>query len=120
MTICEWSENVNQKFYAQKNSLKNNTIETQNISGRTVKFLANEKILRTKELKLDLKNTSKNSEYKTFWNWYKNTIQIVNAFHCSALDEDSETIYWQFTQTPEEETGQHIKTLTINIEQVYL
>lgn len=120
MTICEWPKNVNTKFYAQKNKIKDNVIKTENLSGRTVQFLANDKVIKTKELKLDLKNTSKNQEYKNFWTWYCDTLKIVNAFHCSSLDENSNKTYWQFVQTPEEETGQNIKTLTINIEQVYL
>lgn len=121
MKIIEWPASVNQKFYSGQSSVKDNIIKVTNLSGRTVQFCANEKFLKTKTLKIDLKNTSSNSEYKAFWEWYTTNLYAVNAVHISSLDEENESYYWQFSAIPQEDSGgQNIKTLTINLEQVYL
>lgn len=121
MKIIEWPDTVNQKFYNEQNSVKDNIIKVTNLSGRTVQFSANEKFLRTRTLKIDLQNTSKKSEYKAFWEWYTTNLYAVNVVHISSLDTENESFYWQFSSIPKEDAGgQSIRTLTIDLEQVYL
>lgn len=105
----------NLNFYEGTNGLKQNSITVQNLSGRSVTWMANDKFLETKELKLRLENTSDNNEYTRFKEWFKSIGGCAGTFRCSALGSN----LWRFVSVPSEDNGQKYKELSISIEQVY-
>lgn len=119
MIYFEWPEDVNTDFYSGVNGWKDNTVTTEFLSGRTISHKANEKFLKTKELKLNLKNSGPGSEYEIFNQWITETLGgPAGIFHCAALDT-AEQLYWKLQEMPTENNGQLFKEITLNIEQVY-
>lgn len=109
-TVC------NCRFYEGENGLKDNAVSVENLSGRKVSYLANERFIETKNLKLTLENSSANPEYSRFKRWYKETLGgIAGYFKCDELGES----VWRFTENPAEDSGQKYKTLTIKLEEAY-
>jgi len=107
-TIC------NNNFYGLNNALKDNAVTIENLSGRSVSFMANSKFLEQKKLSLTLNKT----EYNAFRNWFMNTLGgCSGVFFCNAIDSSK---YWRFVENFEEENNQRYIEITMNIEQVYL
>ena len=115
MIVNTWDETVcNLKFYEVTNGYKDNTVKIENLSGRSVCWMANNKFIKTKELKLRLETTGLN-EYLNFWNWFESIGGCAGVFTCSVFGSDN----WRFSSIPSEDNGQKYKELSINIEQVY-
>lgn len=116
MTINTLDETIcNLKFYEVTNGYKDNTVKIENLSGRSVSWMANAKFIKTKDMKLRLETTGSNSEYSSFWTWFESIGGCAGVFTCSALGSDN----WRFSSIPSEDNGQKYKELTINLEQVY-
>lgn len=114
MTLVTWPNNVNKKFFAFNEQAKDNTIITENLSGRTTgKQINTRNIMQFNcSIKLD-----KPEELSAFWDWYNDTLgQTAGAFTCSALGDKQ----YRFTDTPSpSDTNQKYRILDLSIEEVY-
>lgn len=114
MINIQWRDDVNCNFFDGKFGYKSNAITTEYMSGRKVAWLQNSKFIQTLSASLALENTIANPEYQRFIHWYTTELcGPVNTFTCPALSGR-----WRMNSVSED-AGQRIKTLTIEIEQVF-
>lgn len=112
MTVVDWPENVNTRFYAGTKQPKDNAETTEYASGRVAVHLANTRFNFVYKLTLLLTKT----ELETFWQWYTGTLGgLSGAFRCNVIG----TGFYRLTETPTEGQGQRFKTLNLSIEEVY-
>lgn len=114
MIINEWSQYVNTKFYAYSENLKDNTILTTFLSGRTIGQKINERDI--KEIKCSLRLNKKVNEDIAFWNWFSQIGSLAGVFSCPALGN----MNYRFTSIPKpQDTDQQFVKLQLEIEEVY-
>lgn len=114
MTLVNWPSTVNTKFYAFNEQPKDNTVITENLSGRIVGKQVNTRNIMTYACSLHLE---RKTELVAFWEWYNDTLGgLSGAFLCSALGDKQ----YRFTSVPSpQDTNQKYRELSLNIEEVY-
>lgn len=113
MTITEWSENVNSKFFGFNERPKENSKTTEYLSGRVTSYNVNTRSVMSFSCSLQLDKT----ELAIFWTWYNDSLGgLAGCFQCSALGNG----VYRFSDIPEpQDTNQQFRVLSMNIEEVY-
>lgn len=114
MILTNWKSSVNTKFYSLSSKPKENTQNTEYLSGRVVAWKRNTKDILQISCKLMLKV---DTELKDFWDWFNNDLgQTAGAFTCSALGNK----YYRFVSVPQpDDTDTVYRVLSLEIEEVY-
>lgn len=114
MTITNWSNSVNTKFFAYNNQPKENSVITENLSGRTVGYNVNTR--NVMKIKCSIRLTVR-TELPEFWRWYTTDLGgLSGAFTCTALGNKN----YRFTSVPSpEDTDLQYRVLNLEIEEVY-
>lgn len=113
MTIVDWSNKVNTRFFGFSDKPKDNTTVTQYVSGRVVGWQNNTRNVMT--MQCSLKLTKK--ELAAFWDWYNDELgALAGVFTCGALGDK----HYRFTDIPDpQDTEQTSRVLSLSIEEVY-
>lgn len=113
MTITQWSESVNSKFFAFNERPKGNTRQTDYLSGRVTAYQVNTRNVMTFSCSLQLTK----EELANFWEWFNDELGgLSGVFSCAALGQG----YYRFAEIPDpQDTNQLYRVLSMNIEEVY-
>lgn len=112
MTVVDWPEGVNTRFFSGTKDAKDNAEVTEYASGRTVAHLSNTRF----NFKYNLSLMVNKAELSAFWDWFTLTLGgLSGAFRCEAIGGQ----LYRFSESPSEGQGQRFKTLTLVIEEVY-
>lgn len=112
MTISNWPETVNTRFFGYQKKPKENAIVSEFVSGRVsgykknsfLQFIHSCSLLLTKE------------ETAEFWEWFEEMGTTTGAFTCTALGSG----YFRFVSIPSpQDTDQMYTTLDMEIEDIY-
>lgn len=115
MTIVQWPDGVNNRFYAKKDTPDDNAITTEYASGRKAVVLRNTRwpVKFTASLSLD----TRNAEYDNFWTWYKDVLGgLAGVFKCDVLGEGRT---WRFAKTPEDGGGIPFREVSLEVEEAW-
>lgn len=115
MTLVNWPSNVNKKFFAFNEQAKDNSVLTENLSGRVVGSQVNTRNIMTYSCSIMLERPT---ELNAFWTWFTDTLGgLSGAFLCDALGQDKQ---FRFTDIPSPaDTNQKYRVLNLAIEEVY-
>lgn len=113
MTITQWSNKVNKRFYGFNEKPKDRAKITEYISGRTTAYNTNTRSVMS--FTCSLKLTKK--ELAFFWEWFNDELGgTAGIFDCSALGNK----HYRFTDIPDpQNTEQSRRILSMSIEEVY-
>ena len=95
MSSVTWPSEVNSDFFDETKGFKEYAKTTEYLSGRTTAYMANSKMIRTRELSLSLTL----SEYETFTDWYENDLHgVCGTFTCDTLGTGTYRFSEDFTE----------------------
>lgn len=120
MIYCEWPEIVNTRFFDFAESFDDNATSTEYASGRKAVILKNTRFPRKIACSLTL--DVKSGEYKAFWSWFRYVLGgVAGVFSSKVFNEKNDNVnhYYRFSKTPTNSTGQLLRTLKIELEEVY-
>ena len=113
MTITQWSDKVNSRFFGFNEKPKDRTKKTEYMSGRVTAYNTNTRAVMA--FSCSLKLTKK--ELADFWEWYNDDLGgQAGVFSCPALGDK----YYRFADIPEpQDTEQTYRVLSMSIEEIY-